>query len=634
MAKIKKIVHLAVVLALVLSFSLMMAVPVAAQTTYYVDDDGSDGDTGGSGDPWQSITYALTQVSAGDTIIVEEGTYDTTYETFPLTINFSLTLQASGNDPADFEINAEDTDAVFDIDLDDDDVTIDGFLITGGSGGATGINVNTVANGSTLTISNSDISNNAGVGIYIGSVDASTVTIEDNNVSDNSDDGIYFAGDVYDSSVTIDGNTVTDNDADGIDFEDIRGTSVVMITDNSVTGSDGNGLIVDDIYDDANVRIRDNDLSYNEGEGLDLDGEIYDDATVTVTGNTISNSLDNDGIENEDGIYGNATLTIDNNDISDNFDEGIDFDATIGNNSTVTITNNTISGNDSEGIDFDYYFQDDAMATVEDNTITNNNGNGIEIWWVQDDATITIASNTISDNDNNGVDIDMDADNMVTVSGCNDIFDNTGLGVFNHSGYDVDATENWWGDASGPGGRGSGTGDAVSEDVDYDPWLTAPCGERPAPERESGEDSTQTQAALSVQNVQLEPNIEVMPGQEIRFYADVSNNGDRSGRMMLEVMINGELDQSQMVNVRAGSVQRVVFYTYRAAPGVYTVSIGNNSAQFRVLSPPQQQQQPPPEAIFVPVDEGPGTGGIIALSILGLALIAGIVWAFRAIGRP
>jgi hypothetical protein len=38
----------------------------------------------------------------------------------------------------------------------------------------------------------------------------------------------------------------------------------------------------------------------------------------------------------------------------------------------------------------------------------------------------------------------------------------------------VDATNNWWGDVSGPSGVGPGTGDAVSVDVDYDPWLAGP----------------------------------------------------------------------------------------------------------------------------------------------------------------
>ena len=35
----------------------------------------------------------------------------------------------------------------------------------------------------------------------------------------------------------------------------------------------------------------------------------------------------------------------------------------------------------------------------------------------------------------------------------------------------VDATNNWWGDASGPSGKGFGTGDAVSDYVDYSPWT-------------------------------------------------------------------------------------------------------------------------------------------------------------------
>ena len=41
----------------------------------------------------------------------------------------------------------------------------------------------------------------------------------------------------------------------------------------------------------------------------------------------------------------------------------------------------------------------------------------------------------------------------------------------------VDATNNWWGDATGPyhpTTNSSGTGNEVSDNVDYDPWLQAP----------------------------------------------------------------------------------------------------------------------------------------------------------------
>jgi len=56
----------------------------------------------------------------------------------------------------------------------------------------------------------------------------------------------------------------------------------------------------------------------------------------------------------------------------------------------------------------------------------------------------------------------------------NNIYGN-GVGGMGVSDCDatVDATLNWWGDASGPSGVGLGTGDAVSDNVDFDPWLAA-----------------------------------------------------------------------------------------------------------------------------------------------------------------
>ena len=39
----------------------------------------------------------------------------------------------------------------------------------------------------------------------------------------------------------------------------------------------------------------------------------------------------------------------------------------------------------------------------------------------------------------------------------------------------VSATNNWWGDRSGPSGAGTGTGATVSSGVLYSPWRTTPC---------------------------------------------------------------------------------------------------------------------------------------------------------------
>jgi len=61
----------------------------------------------------------------------------------------------------------------------------------------------------------------------------------------------------------------------------------------------------------------------------------------------------------------------------------------------------------------------------------------------------------------------------------NNIEGNTNFGVEVHasvtSGMPFDATCNWWGAADGPdGGVGPGSGDKVSANVNYDPWLTEP----------------------------------------------------------------------------------------------------------------------------------------------------------------
>jgi hypothetical protein len=55
----------------------------------------------------------------------------------------------------------------------------------------------------------------------------------------------------------------------------------------------------------------------------------------------------------------------------------------------------------------------------------------------------------------------------------NNIAANSFSGVRNEGGETLDATRNWWGDASGPSGEGLGQGDAVTGDVDFEPWLGA-----------------------------------------------------------------------------------------------------------------------------------------------------------------
>jgi hypothetical protein len=75
------------------------------------------------------------------------------------------------------------------------------------------------------------------------------------------------------------------------------------------------------------------------------------------------------------------------------------------------------------------------------------------------------------------------------VANGNNIEENDIFGIYNDDAVEVDARENWWGDAQGPKHEdnpffATTTGDEVSDNVDYLPWLNAPCpaGEAAAPE--------------------------------------------------------------------------------------------------------------------------------------------------------
>lgn len=69
---------------------------------------------------------------------------------------------------------------------------------------------------------------------------------------------------------------------------------------------------------------------------------------------------------------------------------------------------------------------------------------------------------------------------------CNNISGNTDGIVNEHTGLTLMAENNWWGAADGPSGTGSGSGDPVSANVDFDPWMTTPvdgvCPPPPAPD--------------------------------------------------------------------------------------------------------------------------------------------------------
>ena len=111
---------------------------------------------------------------------------------------------------------------------------------------------------------------------------------------------------------------------------------------------------------------------------------------------------------------------------------------------------------------------DDVTATIVNNTIYER---GIEVY---DSGTATITNNTITDC-GTGV---RNRTGGLSVINYNNIFGNRDWGVYNEDcSIIIDALNNWWGDASGPyhpTENPNGLGDAVSDCVDFEPWLTEP----------------------------------------------------------------------------------------------------------------------------------------------------------------
>ncbi|KKO18470.1 MAG: hypothetical protein BROFUL_02834, partial [Candidatus Brocadia fulgida] len=110
----------------------------------------------------------------------------------------------------------------------------------------------------------------------------------------------------------------------------------------------------------------------------------------------------------------------------------------------------------------------EASPAIQRCLMRNSDGNGILA--TGSGAHPLISCSTIRNN-NYGVYAQSSAN--PTVVNCN-IHGNTSYGIYNAtSSLTLAAADNWWGHTSGPSGVGPGSGDAVSNSVDYTPWMAS-----------------------------------------------------------------------------------------------------------------------------------------------------------------
>ncbi len=359
---LSRALSLMTLLVLTVAMTPMAAPSAVAATgpyTYWVDDDGSDGNPGTEALPFKTIKHAFDVAGDPDTVMVKPGTYDTTNgETFPL-MAYGTELISTGGAAVTI-IQGDGVNGIMECSWNLDGDRIAGFTFTGGSraipGGAIRI-----------------IHNAKAVG------DPDTPLVEDN---------------VFVGNHASDGGALLFAPAPG-------GTGFPLIRNNEFRGntadSDGGAILVDSRM---RATIEDNLFADNEA---DYGGALYltsIDNTQTVMGNTFSGNaalagyggaiymsptggqfhkiVGNVFSENEAATDGGAlclwggNYEVFDNDASDN--EAGDYGGFgYANHSIVESENNVIRGHTSGNAGAAWYVET-AGLYLRNETIFNNTG--------------------------------------------------------------------------------------------------------------------------------------------------------------------------------------------------------------------------------------------------------------------
>ena len=112
---------------------------------------------------------------------------------------------------------------------------------------------------------------------------------------------------------------------------------------------------------------------------------------------------------------------------------------------------------------------DNDISNILSNPASSTFGVGVGVE-AENGTTYDITGNDITDNE---LGVEVKHTETETAINRNNISDNSEYGVINQATGTVDATNNWWGATDGPSGQGPGSGDAVSDHVDFSDWATS-----------------------------------------------------------------------------------------------------------------------------------------------------------------
>ncbi|GAB3020258.1 right-handed parallel beta-helix repeat-containing protein [Natronobiforma cellulositropha] len=408
-------------------------------------------------------------------------------------------------------------------------------------------------------VSDNSLTGNGAAGLAVSrSVDAE---ILDNQIESN-EIGLDTsgAGTSGPTNMIVAGNVIRDNTGDGVTDDGTREGGIGTLANNTISDNSGAGVFFDGT---EGVTITGNDIERNGDAGISLDDA--EDVTIRET------VLDANGV----GIVDDdsAGLVVEYSEITNSDGNGIDLDWTSG----FELRNSTISGHDrwwsSAGLNGEL----SSSSVIADNVFESNQ-QAIELSeqrWFNDlvGVAIEVRGNDFVSNDG-GVTVDAEADEVAIVE--NSFESTTGLAVeyaVTDPAHSLNATNNWWGDASGPSGgvedpvtgtSADGSGDDVGENVLFDPWLTS--------EPDDDEPGDEPEADLSLVDASVSET-DVVEGDDVTITADVENAGDAAGEYTAALEIDGSGVATETVSVDAGETESVSFTHAFDTAGAYDVTV-------------------------------------------------------------
>lgn len=298
-------------------------------------------------------------------------------------------------------------------------------------------------------------------------VDVTDLTLEGPNA------GICGASTSRSAEATIEGQVVLSAGGATLDGFDVSPPP-------ATTNSEGEAVRISNTPDDVTVQnnvVRDfEEDGVPAWEGIEGIAAFGGDENDPITGPTITcNEVR--AIEGRDTKGGAAGVMIQGNVTGAVVDGNVVTD--VGREATAWGQGVVVTGTGNHGkVPTDVTISDNDVSSILSAPASPYDGVGVGI--ESDGADYLITDNILADN-NLGVEVKAAADE--TTVDFNNIAGNDRRGALNTSGDTLDATDNWWGHASGPGGpdgrrnpggKEVGKGDDIEGDVEFDPWLRRP----------------------------------------------------------------------------------------------------------------------------------------------------------------